>query len=109
LVTFRGIVLVSAASVDELRRVLSRPKFDRYLTAEEKAEFVASLVAVAEVVEVVSEVKACRDPDDNSLLSLALDGRATRIVTGDTDLLVLDPFESVRILTPQARFAELVN
>ena len=40
------------------------------------------------------------DPKDNKILALAVDGRATRIVTGDNDLLSLDPFHGIRIERP---------
>jgi predicted nucleic acid-binding protein len=43
-------------------------------------------------------IRACRDPDDDYLLDLAVEAKATAIVTGDKDLLCLDPFRSVRIV-----------
>ena len=43
---------------------------------------------------------ACRDPDDNILLALALDGKADYIVSGDKDLLDLTPFQDIPILKP---------
>ena len=42
----------------------------------------------------------CRDPEDDHILELAVNGNATYIVTGDADLLVLNPFRGVKILTP---------
>jgi predicted nucleic acid-binding protein len=51
-------------------------------------------------------VVACRDPKDDKVLSLAVSGRATHLITGDADLLVLDPFEADRIVTPR-RFLEI--
>ena len=56
--------------------------------------------ASAFFVEVKMKVDDCRDPKDNFLLALALDGRADYLVTGDADLLVLDPWRGVRIVTP---------
>jgi predicted nucleic acid-binding protein len=48
---------------------------------------------------VVTEVIAqCRDPKDDYLLSLAVSGRADCLVTGDDDLLALNPFRGVAIL-----------
>jgi len=43
---------------------------------------------------------ACRDPKDNKFLELAVAGEATHIVTGDSDLLVLNPFRDIAVLTP---------
>lgn len=51
-------------------------------------------------VELSGAVTVCRDPDDNKLLEMAVAGRADCLVTGDRDLLVLDPFEGIPILTP---------
>jgi len=51
--------------------------------------------------------KACRDPDDLMVLGTALAGEADAIVTGDKDLLVLDTFESIPILSPRAFYDRL--
>ena len=44
----------------------------------------------------------CRDPRDNTYLALAMVSSAVAIVTGDEDLLVLDPWRGIRILGPSA-------
>ena len=51
-------------------------------------------------------VHACRDPRDDKFLEVAVNGMADLIVTGDDDLLVLDPFRPTRILTPK-QFLEM--
>ena len=99
----RGTVLMSEATVEELADVLSRPKFDRYVTVEERIRFLRLLGHVAEPVPIVHTVRACRDPRDDKFLELAVNGEADVIVTGDADLLALDPFRGLPILTP-ARF-----
>jgi putative PIN family toxin of toxin-antitoxin system len=43
----------------------------------------------------------CRDPKDDFILECAVTGNADCIVTGDKDLLSLDPYGSVGILTPR--------
>jgi hypothetical protein len=48
------------------------------------------------------EIEACRDKDDNKLLAVALSGETDCLITGDADLLALDPFEGLPILTPAA-------
>lgn len=53
----------------------------------------------AEFIAVTSTVNACRDPKDNFLLSLAADGKATHLITGDKDLLDLQNFEETKIVT----------
>jgi uncharacterized protein len=54
-------------------------------------------------VEIKGAVRVCRDPDDDKLLEIAFVGRANCLVTGDQDLLVLDEYQGIPILTP-ARF-----
>jgi predicted nucleic acid-binding protein len=54
------------------------------------------------LVEVFETIRVCRDPKDNMLLELAVSGKADVIVTGDTDLLVLNPFKNIAILQPVA-------
>jgi len=98
-------ILTSEATLIELADVLGRAKFDPYVTIGERQEFLRSFDRIAERIEVVRPIRACRDPRDDKFLELALDGEADIIVTGDDDLLVLDPFRGVSILTP-ARFLQ---
>ena len=98
----RGRLLVSAATIAELEEVLRRPKFEKYVREEERLEFLAALLRAAEAVQVTALVTECRDPKDNKLLELAISGRATHVVSGDADLLVLHPFRGIAIVTPQA-------
>jgi predicted nucleic acid-binding protein len=53
------------------------------------------------LVDVKTQITACRDPKDDKFLSLAVSGAATHIITGDRDLLTFDPLQGIRILTPQ--------
>lgn len=96
-----GMVLLSQETLLELQVVLSRPKFQRYVNAIEREEFLASLIKRAHWIEPQAQITASRDPKDNKFLELALTGNAVCIVSGDDDLLCLHPFRSVRILTPQ--------
>ena len=51
---------------------------------------------------------ACRDPDDDLILAAAIDGRCEYLVTGDKDLLVLNEFGGIAIVTPR-EFTERVS
>ncbi|MBD2774385.1 putative toxin-antitoxin system toxin component, PIN family [Iningainema tapete] len=97
----RGDILLSKQTLEELNEVLSRPKFDRYVTSEEKEEFLEALVERAILVEPTEEVQVCRDGKDDKFIELALSGKANFIVSGDEDLLVLNPFGEVCILKPE--------
>ena len=98
----RGTVLISAATIAELDEVLRRTKFDRYVREEFRLEFLAGLVREAEVVEIVETIRHCRDVKDDKFLELAASGNATHVISGDADLLVLNPFRGIPILTPQS-------
>ena len=93
-------VLVSEATMQELADVLSRPKFDPYVTIAERQEFLRVLGRIAEMVPIVYTVHACRDPRDDKFLDLAVNGEADLIVTGDDDLLVLQSFRGIPVITP---------
>jgi putative PIN family toxin of toxin-antitoxin system len=93
-------LLASEATLTELADVLSRSKFDPYVSLEDRQEFFRRFAQVAEIVPIVSTVRDCRDPNDNKFLELAVDGRATLLVTGDSDLLTLSPFRGIEIVTP---------
>lgn len=95
-----GKVLVSEVTLVELSEVLSREKFDPYVSIEDRQEFIRYLARICETVEIVRRIDACRDPKDNKFLELAVNGNAEMIITGDSDLLVLDPFENIRIIKP---------
>ena len=103
--TARGRLLVSDAMIAELDEVLRRPKFDKYVSEMRRLEFLAALVREAEVVDVVDVVVDCRDSKDNKVLELALSGKGSHIVTGDSDLLVLHPFGVIAIMSPQSFLA----
>jgi len=96
-----GDVLLSISVLSELNRVLNRRKFDKYLLEQERKAFLADLMREAELIEITDEINACRDPKDDKYLELSVNGKAKYIITGDKDLLVLNPFRSVKILTPQ--------
>ena len=94
-------VMVSELLVAELANVLSRRKFDRYVSVQDREEFLRRVLQVATVAPVLSEVEVCRDPDDNHVLALALDTESDYILTGDRDLLVLNPWRGVTIVSPR--------
>jgi putative PIN family toxin of toxin-antitoxin system len=95
-----GILLVSEATMTELADVLARPKFDRYITIEDRQQFLRLLGRVAEFVASVYTVRECRDPKDDKFLEAALSGKADVILTGDADLLTLNPWRGIAILSP---------
>jgi putative PIN family toxin of toxin-antitoxin system len=97
----RETILISDRLIEELADVLSRPKFAKYIDPADAREFLQGLGGIAARVEVTAHVRVCRDPKDDHILALAQSGQARAIVTGDQDLLALDPFGAIRILSPR--------
>ena len=96
-----GKLLVSRATIEELNEVLRRKGFDKYVLEEERFEFLTALVREAVLVEVTENINECRDPKDDKFLELAVSGKDARIVSGDADLISLQPFRGIRVLTPR--------
>ena len=96
-----GTILISVPVLLELADVLSRKKFDPYVTHDERMRFIVSFLKVAEMIETTETINVCRDPKDDMLLELAVTGDAEFLVTGDKDLLVLNPFRGVEVITPR--------
>ena len=95
----RDVILYSEETLLELNQVLSRKKFIKYFAIEEKQAFIFKLLEKAELVEIEESINICRDPKDDKFLELAFSGKADFIVTGDQDLLVLNPFRNIEIIT----------
>lgn len=103
-----GVLIFSDPTFEELATRLKKTKFDRYVSQERRHELLADLEAVAEWTAINGAIQACRDPDDDKFLETALVAQADCIVTGDGDLLALDPFEHIRIMTA-ASFLEAAS
>jgi putative PIN family toxin of toxin-antitoxin system len=101
-----GEILLCESVLDELRKVLGRKHLRRYFDEADVRLFLDVLISYASWIQVHTKITACRDPKDDKFLSLAVSGGATHIVSGDSDLLILDPFREIRILGPSA-FLEL--
>jgi putative PIN family toxin of toxin-antitoxin system len=102
----------SEATLNELKEVMVRAKFRRYLTDAAREKFVQRIEnSVRRFVvreDAFSLDPACRDPKDNKFLSLAAESEAEALVSSDEDLLVLDPWNDVRVVRP-ADFLNLVG
>ena len=96
-----GGLLKSTATEREVMQVLQRPYF-----APKIAPFfldnLRRMFAAAELVTITERITACRDPHDDKFLELAVNGHADVIISGDADLLVLDTFRGIPIITPAA-------
>jgi uncharacterized protein len=89
-------LILSKAILDELLAVLAR-KLSR--DGEELARVAVWLGDLAEWVRPTRRLTVAADDADNRILECALAGKAEAIVTGDRELLRLESFEGIRIVT----------
>ena len=104
------VLLVSDEVVVEYLRVLEYPHIRKYkqITDEAIRDLTSFFIEESERVEVLSPIKKSKDPDDDKFLSLALEGKADFIVTGDkADLLSLKEIDSIPILTARQALERL--
>ena len=72
----------------EIRRALSYPKLQRYVTTEDADTFVAWIARVGVVLADPAEIPSVtRDPDDDYLFALAVEAGADVVVSGDADVI----------------------
>lgn len=97
----RGTLLKSAVTERQLFEVIARPHFAR-LIDQAAINWMRDLMGRAETVTITQRVTACRDATDDKFLELAVNGKADVVVSGDADLLVLNPFRGIPIVPPAA-------
>jgi len=97
----RGNLLLSMEVAEELTGVLRRKKFDHYVRKKTREELLRALIYESVFIEITESIHVCRDPKDDKFLELAVSGDASRLITGDGDLLALNQFRGISILTPK--------
>lgn len=102
-----GYLLASLETLEELKTVLMRPKFQRYQSIEERMVFYEVFCESVQVIDILQMVEECRDPKDNKFLEVAVNGNADMIISGDLDLLDLNPFRGIEIVSV-AQFLDIL-
>jgi putative PIN family toxin of toxin-antitoxin system len=97
----RDLLLKSTSTEQELFITLSRSRLAPLIPKPFLA-WLQDVLAAAELVPITERIAACRDPRDDKFLELAVNGHAGIIVSGDADLLALNPFRGIPIITPAA-------
>ena len=87
------VLVFSDELLGEFLEVVKRPKFRRFISDSDIEEIIETIEEYADFIPVHSKTNVCRDPKDNFLLSLSLDGKVDYLITGDKDLLSLSNFE----------------
>jgi hypothetical protein len=93
-------IISSLECSKELVEVLSRPKFSKYFSEIDKSIFLINYFHSTQFVKVNIVVEDCRDPKDNKFLALAFEHSSDFIVSGDNDLIILNPYKNIPIVTP---------
>jgi putative PIN family toxin of toxin-antitoxin system len=104
-----GIILYSAATLTELLSVLGRSKFARYIDSDDIEGLSARIKTAWFPVEILQEVKLCRDTKDDKFIEVALNGDASHLITGDTDLLILHPIQNIPVINPRTFWDEITR
>jgi putative PIN family toxin of toxin-antitoxin system len=96
----RGTLLKSIGTEEELFAVMERPYLAALIDTRMR-DWLRKLMAAAELVKITERIVACRDAADDKFLELAVNGNADLLVTGDRDLLALNSFRGISIVSPE--------
>ncbi len=93
-------LVASDATWAELETVSGRKKFAKYWNEQSRLVFLTELAAMTDFCTTQTVITTCNDASDNKFLELAIDAKAKVIVSGDSDLRSLHPFQGVAIIAP---------
>lgn len=103
------ILIMSAEQLLEIKEVLNRPKFKKYVSKSE-IDALIELLSLKIVEPVIyQKITDCRDEKDNMILEEAVYGNADYIITGDDDLLVLNPYRWIKIVELRSFLKEMYD
>ncbi|MDQ0641044.1 putative PIN family toxin of toxin-antitoxin system [Pedobacter sp. W3I1] len=105
----KSILIFSQELLEEFLEVVKRPKFRRYFAQTDIEELLETIDEYGEFIVVKSKIEICRDAKDNFLLSLAVDGKADFLLTGDQDLLMIEKIGKTNIKTISSFFEDEIN
>jgi putative PIN family toxin of toxin-antitoxin system len=100
-------IIFSLDLIDEFLAITHRPKLRKYFSKSDVEQLIDLFEFYGQVVHVVSQIKLCRDPKDDFLLSLAIDSKADYLITGDNDLLVQRIIGKTKIITMADYLAQI--
>jgi putative PIN family toxin of toxin-antitoxin system len=95
----RHRLVFSQTTFDELRTRIYRPKFDRYISLDDRERLLRDFNACAIWVEAGEPGLFCRDRDDDHFIEAALKSKADYLVSGDKDLLEAPPVQGLRVVS----------
>ncbi|MGL5033747.1 MAG: putative toxin-antitoxin system toxin component, PIN family [Microcystaceae cyanobacterium] len=104
-----GIILYSLDTLLEITSVLERPKFAKYLDVDDVQGLSNRIRLNWLLIPIIQQIKLCRDTKDDKFIELAINGDASHLVTGDQDLLILHPIQTISVVSPRTFWDEIVN
>lgn len=99
-------ILFSQDLLSEFIEVSNRPKLKRYFEQSAVVAILESIESFAEFIEVKTQISYLQDSKDDFLLSLAMDGKADYLITGDKELLEVKKFKETEIISIAEFFAK---
>ncbi|MGC8756566.1 MAG: putative toxin-antitoxin system toxin component, PIN family, partial [bacterium] len=98
-------IFVSPVLLKEYRQIPFELELDGKINREQLKILIAGIatfVSKAIIINPITKLQICRDPEDNMLLECCLTAKADFLITGDKDLLVLKklPF-NLNIIPPR--------
>lgn len=97
------LLIVSPSLLAEVEDVLNRGrvmKLHKHST-ENLQKIIKELANFSYVVPGKTEISVVRDPDDDKIIAAAVEGNADYIISRDKDLLDLEEYQGIKIITPE--------
>jgi len=106
----RFLLIISPSILSEVDNVLLRDRVmkSHKRSAQELQEIIREMAEVSSIVPGRIKIEIVRDPDDNKIISAALEGKADYIVSRDRDLLDLKEYHGIKIIAPE-KFIEILR
>ena len=94
-----AIIIFSKELIIEIENSITKTKLQKLIKDFSFSEMLLVFIDYIEMIETKSNILICRDPKDNFLLNLAVDGKADYLITGDKDLLILEKINNTNIIS----------
>ena len=102
-------LVISREVLEEVATIANEPKIRRYVDHKDITDFLRDLASSASIVKIRSKFIAVKqDPDDDTIMRTAVDGRARLVVSGDSHLLDMKGFRGIRIVSV-AEMLQMLN
>ena len=91
-------IITSKEQLAEILLVVDKPKLKKYIQKSDLLNLYNYITNYSEFVVLKHNINVCRDPKDNYLLEIAVNGNADYLITGDNDLLKLVKYCETEII-----------